>query len=177
MSDKKKIIKDYPNYQACKNGFIYNKKGKKLKPYVNFGYEIVSVYNKEGVRKSRRVHRLIALTYLPKKKGKNCVNHKDGNRSNNKLSNLEWVNHSENNKHSYQVLGRDSHFKGKKGAKHNLSKAILQISLDGKIIREFGSALEAEREIGVNSRLIGQVALGNNKTSGGYKWKYKEDIK
>ena len=51
-------------------------------------------------------HRYLAEKFIPNPENKPCVNHIDGNRSNNNLDNLEWVNYSENHKHSYKVLGR-----------------------------------------------------------------------
>lgn len=49
------------------------------------------------------VHRVVAMAYLPNPEGKKCVNHKDGDKLNNALSNLEWVTHSENMKHAFKT--------------------------------------------------------------------------
>lgn len=70
-----------------------------LKPFINnCGYECVDLYKNKKVKKCK-VHRLVASAFLdnPKKE----VNHKDGNKLNNSVINLEWCTHSENHKHSY----------------------------------------------------------------------------
>lgn len=58
---------------------------------------------KDGKPKDFLVHRLVALAFIPKIEGKNCINHIDGNPKNNNVSNLEWCNHSENNKHAFET--------------------------------------------------------------------------
>ncbi len=85
------------------------------------GYLSVSL-RKNGLGERRYIHRLVAEAFLekPKDKEKTCVNHKDGDKSNNCVDNLEWVSYSENELHSYRVLGKDT--KGKKGANRKLTK-------------------------------------------------------
>lgn len=95
-------------------GYI-NKKGKQvnyklpenfLKPYItNKGYLKVDLY-KEGQRQKLYVHRLVAIAFIPNPEDKPQVNHKDGDRTNANVNNLEWMNNSENNKHAFEVLGR-----------------------------------------------------------------------
>lgn len=63
------------------------------------GYSIVHLYE-NGKRKTVQVHRLIALAFIPNPLGKKEVNHKDGNKLNNKVENLEWVTPSENLSHA-----------------------------------------------------------------------------
>lgn len=65
------------------------------------GYEIVTLYN-NCKSETKRVHRLVAEAFHSNKDNKKCVNHKDGNKINNKLENLEWVTHSENLNHAYE---------------------------------------------------------------------------
>lgn len=66
------------------------------------GYHRVAL-NKKRIVKRFLVHRLVAEVFLNKVKGKNFVNHKDGNKSNNHFSNLEWVTASENIAHAYRI--------------------------------------------------------------------------
>ena len=82
----------YKDYYISECGEVF----KKLAGYVNpDGYRAISVaYNKKQL--SRRVHRLVADTYIPNPKNKEQVNHIDGNRINNHVSNLEWATHFEN---------------------------------------------------------------------------------
>lgn len=64
------------------------------------------------------VHRLVAEAFIDNPDGKPFVNHIDGNRSNNVVSNLEWVTMSENHRHAFRVLGRQN----RKGSQSNLAK-------------------------------------------------------
>jgi len=97
--DVKKLIKvkEYENYYADPNGKIYSKRYKKfLYPKIlPSGYASVKLY-KNNVGKDFYIHRIIATAYIDNKDNKPFVNHKDKNRSNNHVNNLEWVTHSEN---------------------------------------------------------------------------------
>ena len=65
------------------------------------GYCRCSVQKLDGTWSSQSVHRLVALAFIPNPENKKCVNHKDGNRINNNITNLEWVTHKENVHHSF----------------------------------------------------------------------------
>ena len=80
-------------------------KGKVLKPGINRGYKRVTL-SKANKLKKFSIHRLVASVFLDNKFNKPCVNHIDGNKSNNNLLNLEWCTYSENEKHSYNVLNK-----------------------------------------------------------------------
>ena len=97
------------------NGGFYKKKGRVLKKHLaKSGYELL-ILSVKGQQKHCKVHRLIALTFLEKEEGKNFVNHKDGNKSNNNVSNLEWVTPKENVKHSlHTLLNNNNGYKYKK---------------------------------------------------------------
>ena len=97
-----KPIKGYEKfYSADESGFIWSHRQKKpLKIFINnSGYECL-VLNSGKNRKKFLVHRLIAQTFIPNPKKLKCVNHKDGNKRNNVLKNLEWVSYSENIQHA-----------------------------------------------------------------------------
>jgi len=84
-------------------GFLRNWKGGIVMPYVGKnGYYRVMF----GDRKRELVHRLVAKAFHCNPDNRPCVNHKDGDPSNNHKSNLEWVTYSENELHSYRVLGK-----------------------------------------------------------------------
>jgi hypothetical protein len=87
------------------NGLTVNHKGKKLRQEISKGYFRVSL-SKNNVVKRFLVHRLIAACFIENANDKRCVNHIDGNKQNNNVSNLEWVSHSENERHSYDSLGK-----------------------------------------------------------------------
>lgn len=85
-----------------KDGVTYPKKGKKLKPFVNkqTGYPQVDLWvNNKGTR--YYIHRLVAEAYIPNPENKPEVNHKNSNRQDCAISNLEWATSSENSIHAY----------------------------------------------------------------------------
>lgn len=104
-------ILNYENiYYACSSGdiFSYAKKGKGNKSFdkkmigcvINSGYKTV-VLTKDKKKNSFLLHRLIAQTFIPNPENKPCVKHKDGNKLNNCIENLEWVTHKENSMHGW----------------------------------------------------------------------------
>lgn len=101
--------KDIPGYeklyQANKYGQIRGiqryKNGRILVEHKNSsGYSRVCLF-KNGKRYKPLVHKLIAITFIPNPENKPVINHKDGNKQNNCVDNLEWTTQSENVKHSY----------------------------------------------------------------------------
>ena len=96
-------------YVIQSNGVICSIKGKKIcllkQTRLPTGYLQVSIMN-NGKCESKLVHRLVAQSFLSNENNKPCVNHKDGNKENNNITNLEWCTYSENEKHSYVVLGK-----------------------------------------------------------------------
>jgi hypothetical protein len=113
------------------DGSVYPKKGKKLIPAINKvnGYYYVSLW-KGNKGKSFSVHRLVARLFIPNPDNKPEVNHKDGNRLNPCVTNLEWVTSSENSLHSYR-LGFSTQ-KPKRKLTENDYKDILKRFLTGE---------------------------------------------
>lgn len=99
---KRLEIEGYDHYSITQDGLVYaHNLGKYLSPYDNgLGYLAVKL-RKNGKRKQYYLHRLVALTYLPNPNGLPDINHIDGDKSNNSVSNLEWVSRSENLKHAF----------------------------------------------------------------------------
>lgn len=90
-----KTIPDFPNYEALKSGRVRSKY-KELKQYLNpYGYMTVNLH-KDGKQYNRRVHRLILQTFNPTNDSSLLGCHKDGDRTNNHLSNLKWADQKEN---------------------------------------------------------------------------------
>lgn len=105
------IWKPIPNfekiYEVSSLGRIRRLPSKRIRS-IDYATHYPSILLSEnGIHHTYRVHRLVALAFLPKIKGKNHVNHKDGNIKNNQVNNLEWVTQQENNQHQKQI----GHFK------------------------------------------------------------------
>lgn len=93
-----------PDFEISQQGSIRNILSKRIKgQYVGgTGYYMISV-SKKNKSKPYRVHRLLAETFIENTENKPEVNHKDGNKLNNELSNLEWVTHKENMSHAFRI--------------------------------------------------------------------------
>ena len=109
MKEKKlKKWKDIPGYEGLycvsKDGEVYGvKRGKLLKPFITEkGYALVDLY-KNNVRKHKKVHRLVALAFIPNPDNKEQINHIDFDKLNNKVSNLEWCTNDENQSHAAKM--------------------------------------------------------------------------
>lgn len=105
-------VKNYEGYYVNKEGDVYSTRGirsidnpLRLKSRLQNGYPSVSVYTKENTKSpdTLYLHRAIAIAFIPNSdESKDCVNHIDGNKENNSISNLEWVTKAENNLHAFQ---------------------------------------------------------------------------
>lgn len=101
-----KTIPHYPNYEINTYGIIRNKTtGKNIKWVDNGnGYQFVRLYNSDTPKgRGCLIHRLVMSTFVPTEGQNMDVNHKDGNKSNNKLDNLEWCTKSENTRHAHST--------------------------------------------------------------------------
>ena len=103
-----KSIKDYDNYEVSNLGNVRNKKtGKILKQYLQNEYYKVGL-SVNGKSKQKRVHRLLALSFIPKLHNKSFVDHIDKNSLNNNIGNLRWVSLSENKMNSSKYKNNTS---------------------------------------------------------------------
>lgn len=119
-------IKDL--YTINDNGEIFSDISGKMKTRNkgNTEYQIINFMTQEGKKKTYRVHRLVMMAFKPiENMGKLEVNHIDGDKKNNALSNLEWCSSSENQKHAFQVGLQQP----RKGEKSNFSK-LTQVDID-----------------------------------------------
>lgn len=99
----KKYIKNYENYVIYDNGDVINEQaGRYLKGKVKLnGYKVYTL-SKNNIKQDFYAHRLVADYFIPNPNNLPVVNHKDGNKLNNDVSNLEWVSYSQNTEHAYQ---------------------------------------------------------------------------
>lgn len=152
-------IRILDNYEASDTGLIRNAKtGHEMKQYVSKdGYLRTQIAGK-----TRTVHRLIACAFVPADSGKDFVNHKDGNKLNNRADNLEWVTRSENMQHAYDHGLK----KAPSGTKNGRSKLTEE---DVSFIRnhyipgdEVYGAKALSEKFGVARQTISAVFCGQN---------------
>lgn len=106
-------VEGFESYYVSNMGRVYNTLTKRFignKNSDKYGYKRVKL-SKLGARKPIDVHRLVAETFIPNPLNLKCVNHKDGNKENNTVDNLEWCTYSDNNKHAIK-MGLTNHPKG-----------------------------------------------------------------
>lgn len=146
------------------------------------GYEVIPTIGKRGyyyinlrvtqagISKSITVHSLVAKTFIPNPQHLPCVNHKDENKLNNNIDNLEWCTNEYNITYGTAVeRGRNTQLLNQK-----TGIPILQLSLAGEVIKEYKSAREAARILGFRSSAIVNVLKKRKLSTHGFKFKYKE---
>jgi hypothetical protein len=150
-----KKINGYPNYEINEDGVIRSipRNGTIRRTRIivggtdRSGYKIVGLRNKPDKKDTFKVHRLVAEHFIPNPENKKTVNHKDGNKQNNKVSNLEWATQIENHLHGYRMgLWKDVDF-----------YEYLKKDLNGNLIAKYNSLREAERLSGVSRYRIKQL--------------------
>lgn len=142
-------IKDY--YTVNSDGEFFSDNSGKMKTRNKSGteYQIINFSLENGRKRTYRVHRLVLMAFNPIEGMEELeVNHKDGNKKNNKLSNLEWVTASENQLHAF----RTSLQKPRKGGESNLAKLtendiekIFKLRAQGKLQREIAEEIGCTR--------------------------------
>ena len=140
------------------------------------GYVYVLLCGK-GKCKNVRLHKLVAEAFIPNPEHKEQVNHIDGDKTNNKVENLEWCNNAENIKHAYRT-GLTYYTKGRRDNFEKIridnSKRVVQMDLSGNEIKIWNSMEEAGKAIGICRSGISECCSGKHRTAGGYRWKYAE---
>lgn len=165
---KKEIWRKIPNtinFEVSNFGKIRNTN------YRNTGItkEVKQSYDKDKYKKANikgksvRVHRIVAQAFLKDYNEILQVNHKDGNKENNYVDNLEMATSKENSQHRTFIL------------KVGKIKPVVMISKNTlEKVKEFNSIREAERIMKIDHSTISKVCRGKKKSAGGYFWEYKE---
>ena len=175
------IWKDIPGYegqyQASNFGYVRSIKrkikkegnlpsialvsGKIISPWVDSstGYLKVTLYTKDHKKRAEKLHRLIAMTFIPNPENKNTVNHKDENKFNNTVQNLEWMTNEENLHYGTRI----------QKAKENQGMYVIRIAPNQEITYYF-TLHEAELKTGIPRQSI-SYAIKNHTLLRGFKWR------
>ena len=164
-------------YMVSDEGYILSKRNKPLKPSKNHnGYLLVNLMV-NGKRIGVAVHTLVARAFCEGYQEGLTVNHKDGNKTNNKAENLEWVTSLENTHHAINILHKD-HSKSKNW---NAKKINMINKITGEVEKVFLSLMDAAEYLNPNATYeklkrtqcqIWRVAKGLRKSYKGYFWRY-----
>lgn len=149
------------------NQFGRHIKEKILIPAKNHKGYYIATLCKNGKQKTFIVNRLVGFMFIPNPDKKPEINHKNGNKLDNSVSNLEWNTRSENIKHSWD--------NGLQTVSEKIVRPIIQYDKQGNFIKEWESAAEVERQLKISNGNISSCCSGKRKTAGSYIWKYKEE--
>ena len=141
-----------------------------IKPFKSRSGYLVAYLDYHGKTERTSVHRLVARTFIPNPLNLPQVNHKDEDKTNNNVSNLEWCDQSYNQKYG-TARARAIQTCNTKGYR-NAEKPVIQMTLDGVVIAEYESQAEAARH-GFRKSEIHRCCHGFRKSHGGYRWEYK----
>lgn len=163
MKEVYKTIIDKYAISNCGN-IINIKTGKQLKKSLDkYGYYCVclSVNNK---RIYKKVHRLVAMAFIENTDNKPCIDHIDGNKTNNQASNLRWVTPKENTNNPITM----ENIRKNCTPPIPIKKEVLCITTN----RTFESTIEASKYYKLDASSIGKCCRGERKKCGGYEWQY-----
>jgi hypothetical protein len=158
-------LKDYNNYSVSSFGNIKNNITNKLmKPKINNGYYIVNIKSNDNKYINVAIHRLVAIMFLDNNENKHTVNHKNHNKLDNNLHNLEWATMNEQNIH-------------KRKRENTSGRKILQYDLNMNYIQSFNTVREASRSINKEqySTMISKVCKGILESYMNFIWKYDQE--
>ena len=158
-------IKSLCRLSNCRNGKYKIIKEKILK--TNFGtnkYMITTIIKKNKI-KTFEIHRLVAETFIPNPNNYPCVNHKDENKLNSCVNNLEWCTYSYNNSYNGKAKKINKKFE----------KPVLQFDLKGKFLNEYNSISEASRQTKCDKTTISKCCHNIIKKPKTFLWKFKKE--
>ena len=143
-----------------------------IKPYKGKNGYLIVYIDFHGKKERTTVHRLVARTFIPNPQNLPQVNHKDENKTNNRVDNPEWCGQSYNQKYgTARARARAIHTCNINGYV-NAERPVVQMTLDGVVIAEYKSQAEAARH-GFRKSEIHRCCYGKRKQHDGFRWAFK----
>lgn len=176
----KNLLGIYKDYRVSNFWRVIWPKWRILKYCKHRGWYLMVNLQKSGARKMCTVHRLVAMNFIDNPNNLPVVNHKDWNKKNNIVENLEWCTQQENAVHAFKNKLIENDFIGKPFMKwklwflHPASKSIVQMDLDRNIIKIFWSSLEMVRNTNFDRTSVRRVCKWKQKQYQWFLWKYWE---
>ena len=158
-----KEIEGFENYIICTDGTVHNKKGHNISRWKdNVGYLQVKL-SKEGQWYYKRVHRLVAEAFIPNPNNLKQVNHIDGDKTNNEVSNLEWIDNKNNTQHGYDNNLYHS--------KHRNIKIEVYDKITHQLINTYKSIRETANELNINRKTLSRILFDDKENNYDYDFK------
>lgn len=152
---------------------IRRQNGSLLVGFVDKGGYYQVILRKDGKNFHKKRHILVAKAFIPNPENKPTVNHKFGDKSDNRAWMLEWATHSEQHKHAFAVLGRIHANQGNRNKVMKNSRSVAKYHLiTGERLAVYSSITEAARLNGLHSPNVYSACIDITKKSGGFKWKF-----
>ena len=152
-------------YEVSADGAVFSKITNRFRTAVindKTGYPTMVLVHPGGKKQTKCLHRIVAETWIENPDNLECVNHKNENKLDNHVSNLEWCTKYYNNTYN--------------GKTQRPCKKIIQINpLTNEVVGHWASARAASKETLANYKNISAVLRGNRKTAGGFRWEFDKE--
>ena len=159
-----KPIEGFDGYEISSHGRVRSFKNKTpriLKTSSCRGYRVL-ILRKDGKSYGCKIHRLVAEAFIPNPDNLPCVNHKDENKANNNVSNLEWCSIAYNNNYNDRTIR----------IAQKKSIPVYQYTISGDFVKQWESSKDAADHYGCTRENIQLVCRGKANTAVGFKWSY-----